>query len=224
MKPESIESALIAGDLSTLTAEQRIEYYLKVCSSLGLNPVTNPFEYVRFQGKLRLYARKDATDQLRRIYGVSLRRISIDRDDQLCVVVVEASKQDDPATTRTDFATGAVSVSGLTGDALANAIMRAETKAKRRATLSICGLGLLDESELETVGKYETLPAQEAPKLEPTNEIEALRNDLKRAGDADELAPIVARLKHVWRDIPLDQRPSVAVEVQEARARVGWTK
>jgi hypothetical protein len=31
--------------------------------------------------------------------------------------------------------------------------MKAETKAKRRVTLSICGLGLLDETEVETVPK-----------------------------------------------------------------------
>jgi hypothetical protein len=32
-----------------------------------------------------------------------------------------------------------------------NVLMKAETKAKRRATLSILGLGLLDEMELETI-------------------------------------------------------------------------
>ena len=37
----------------------------------------------------------------------------------------------------------------LTGVDLANAIMKTETKAKRRATLSICGMGLLDELEVE---------------------------------------------------------------------------
>jgi hypothetical protein len=52
---------------------------------------------------------------------------------------------------RTDFATGAVSIANLRGDDLANALMKAETKAKRRATLSICGLGWMDETELETV-------------------------------------------------------------------------
>jgi len=34
--------------------------------------------------------------------------------------------------------------------------MKSETKSKRRATLSICGLGMLDESELDTMPKYET--------------------------------------------------------------------
>jgi hypothetical protein len=42
----------------------------------------------------------------------------------------------------------AVAVKGLIGEALANAYMKSETKAKRRVTLSIMGLGLLDESEI----------------------------------------------------------------------------
>jgi hypothetical protein len=32
--------------------------------------------------------------------------------------------------------------------------MKAESKAKRRVTLSICGLGMLDESETDTIGAY----------------------------------------------------------------------
>ena len=36
----------------------------------------------------------------------------------------------------------------LKGEVRANAILKAVTKAKRRATLSICGLGWLDESEV----------------------------------------------------------------------------
>jgi hypothetical protein len=57
---------------------------------------------------------------------------------------------------RTDIATGALTISGLKGNDMANALMKAETKAKRRATLSICGLGLLDETELETIPQAST--------------------------------------------------------------------
>jgi hypothetical protein len=42
-------------------------------------------------------------------------------------------------------------VGHLKGDALANALMRAETKAKRRVTLSLAGLGWLDETEIVTI-------------------------------------------------------------------------
>jgi hypothetical protein len=37
------------------------------------------------------------------------------------------------------------------GEALEIAFLKAETKSKRRVTLSICGLGMLDETEVETI-------------------------------------------------------------------------
>jgi hypothetical protein len=50
---------------------------------------------------------------------------------------------------REDESIGAVAIEGLRGEAKANAIMKAETKAKRRVTLSICGLGMMDEEEFD---------------------------------------------------------------------------
>src|ERR1035441_6673147 len=58
---EAIEQVLLSGNLVNLSTEQRLEYYSKVCQSLGLNPLTRPFEYISFEGKLQLYARKDCT-------------------------------------------------------------------------------------------------------------------------------------------------------------------
>ena len=52
---------------------------------------------------------------------------------------------------REDVDFGAVSIKGLAGDALVNAKLKAITKAKRRVTLSICGLGFLDETEIDTI-------------------------------------------------------------------------
>jgi hypothetical protein len=68
---------------------------------------------------------------------------------------------------RTDVATGAVPTHTVVREVRDNqmtttyrplspaeraiAVMTAETKAKRRVTLSICGLGILDESELDLV-------------------------------------------------------------------------
>ncbi len=42
-------------------------------------------------------------------------------------------------------------IEGLKGEARANAIMKCVTKAKRRVTLSICGLGMLDETEVDSI-------------------------------------------------------------------------
>lgn len=143
----TIERVIALGDLSKLTPEQRASYYAEVCRSLGLNPLTRPFEYLHLQGKLILYARKDATDQLRALHRISLTITGRETVDDLYVVTARAATADG----RTDEEIGAVSIKGLAGDALANAYMKSSTKAKRRVTLSICGLGLLDESELETV-------------------------------------------------------------------------
>lgn len=146
-QPTAIELALIAGDLSKLSAEQRLGYYQQTCESLGLNPLTQPFKYINLNGKLTLYATKDCTEQLRDIKKVSVK--SLEKQVFEGVYVVTATGQDGQG--RVDTATGAVTITGLKGDALANAMMKAETKAKRRLTLSICGLGLLDETEVETI-------------------------------------------------------------------------
>lgn len=143
----AIEAVLIQGDLAPLTEPQRVSYYNRVCESLGLNPLTQPFEYLRLNGKLKLYARKDATDQLRRLYGVSVVEASDTTVKDVHVVTVKVQDRQG----RTDVAKGAVPLGNLTGEALANAIMKAETKAKRRATLSLCGLGMLDEVEVDSI-------------------------------------------------------------------------
>lgn len=157
---KGIENLLINGNLESLSEKQRIEYYSKVCESLGLNPLTKPFDYIKLSGKLTLYANKNATEQLRKIYKVSILDISTTQVGD--VLVTKCKVQDGMG--RTDVSTGAVTVGNLRGDALANAIMKSETKAKRRATLSICGLGMLDESELETIKDAYVVPEKESDK------------------------------------------------------------
>lgn len=138
-----LEQVVVNADLSKLKAHDRVAYYNAVCKSLGLNPLTQPFSYIYLNGKLTLYARRDATDQLRKVHGVAVEEMTeILRGD---IIIVTCRVKDSRG--RTDVSKGAVSVAGLRGEALANAIMKAETKAKRRATLSIVGLGWADELE-----------------------------------------------------------------------------
>ena len=47
-----LEKVVIEGDLEKLSATERMEYYEKVCDSLGLNPLTRPFDYIKLSGKL----------------------------------------------------------------------------------------------------------------------------------------------------------------------------
>jgi hypothetical protein len=183
---EAIEKVLMQGDLSKLTPEQRMDYYKAICNSLGLNHLTRPFDYITLNGKLTLYAKKDATDQLRRLYAVSITSLERETIQEVYLVTAHASVPGG----REDTSTGAVSIKGLTGDNLANAFMKAETKAKRRATLSICGLGMLDETEAGSIpgAEMEVRDVTPAPRPEPerdlgmSEEFEALWMDLKRNG------------------------------------------
>ena len=59
-----IDSVLVSGDLAKLTGDQRLAYYQRLCASLGLNPLTQPFQYLQLSGKQVLYATKSCTEQL----------------------------------------------------------------------------------------------------------------------------------------------------------------
>jgi hypothetical protein len=154
-----VEAALIEGDLGKLSVEEKLKHYMQVCESLGLNPHTKPFGYILLQGKVTLYALRACTDQLRTIHGVSV--VSVQTVAAGGLVTVTATVRD--KTGREDSDIGCVSVDGLRGEMLANAHMKAITKAKRRATLSLCGLGWLDETEAETIPSARIIPEPAAP-------------------------------------------------------------
>ena len=167
---QTLEKVVIGGDLSGLTAGERLSYYSKVCESVGLNPLTKPFEYITLNERLVLYALRSCTDQLRKIHHISVQIVSRELADGVYVVTAKATMPDG----REDESIGAVSLEkeignwetsqggkkyfkgngqfkALNPDDRANAIMKAETKAKRRVTLSICGLSMLDETEISSI-------------------------------------------------------------------------
>lgn len=142
-----VEQVLIGGDLSKLSGSERLYYYKQICGSLGLNPLTRPFDYITLNGKMTLYAKRDCTDQLRKIHGISITIASRELSDEFYTVTARATDK----MGRYDEASAPVPISNLKGEARSNAMMKAETKAKRRVTLSICGLGTLDETEVSSI-------------------------------------------------------------------------
>jgi len=218
-----IESVVIGGDLSKLNSAQRVQYYKAVCESVGLNPLTRPFDYITLNKKLTLYARKDATDQLRKINDISLvGKPDIQYIDEWIIVTVEVRDKEG----RTDADVGAVNRKDMMGN-FGNALMKAVTKAKRRATLSICGLGMLDETEVETIPDAEIVEAEieeseQLPEPEPSNGsvfdaiVEAgysdnahaakalMQNYCKTGYDTTQKAVDWARLYRGWKDMGLN--------------------
>jgi hypothetical protein len=183
---EIMEQMLIRGDLAGLTHQERARYYVRVCESLGINALTRPFDYITLNGRLTLYALKGCTDQLRRLYGVSISVVAHKEADGLLTVHVRAVDREG----RQDEDFGVVSLPDtMKGDTRANAIMKAITKAKRRVTLSLCGLGMLDETEIETIPatakqpppKVKTLPRYVV--TPPSRKLRMVRSTIQRLGN-----------------------------------------
>lgn len=138
------ETALIQGDLRAMSQEQRVDYYLRLCDSVGLNPYSKPFIYVEMKGKLVLYPTKSVTNQLAKIHGLSFSPPDVKIADDMIMVTVTVKDRNG----RTDTDMGIVPAPKGMGEDRANAIMKAITKAKRRAVFSLVGMnGVVDEIE-----------------------------------------------------------------------------
>jgi len=191
-----LERVVLGGDLSKLSAQDRLLYYRELCQSLKLNPLTQPFQYLNLSGKLVLYARKDATEQLRKQHGVSITRLEGTTTEGVYVVTAYAKD----STGREDVATGAVAIENLKGETKANALLKAETKAKRRVTLSLCGLGMLDETEVETIPGVQVVDLGVAgphDNLAITETVEEEGDRLFKTPEEEERAEKVAVLESV---------------------------
>jgi len=216
-----MESVIAKGDLAKLTPEERVRYYNEVCRSMGLNPLTQPFSYITLNGKLTLYATRACADQLRKVNGVSLQIVSREIADDILTVHVRATLPDG----RVDEDLGSVSFpSTLKGEARANAELKGVTKAKRRATLSICGLGWLDETEIADIPPSAKRPAPaamnvmipthdqetgeviETPVETESEELTAAEWDMKLA-EAAKLGKV--ELRKTYAQIPKTLRPEL---------------
>jgi len=144
---------LATGDVSKLSNEQRVAYYLDLCRTLGLEARSRPFDWLQLDGKLVLYPNKSCTEQLRRQHQISVKVVRREMAGELYVVEVEGRTPSG----RVDFASKYVPVTywdrqtgrqqRLAGDKLANAYAKAETGAKRRLVLSMVGLAAVPDPD-----------------------------------------------------------------------------
>lgn len=144
LSDDQLWQVVSSGNLKGLSPKQKADYYRYRCQQSGLNPATQPYAYMVLDGVEQLYARKGCADQLRTIHGVSIVSVKCTRDDDY--IEFEVTVRDRQG--REDFDIGVVAVGDMQGPQRANKKKVALTQAKRRATLSLCGEGILDESEV----------------------------------------------------------------------------
>lgn len=207
---------LATGDLSKLTNEQRVATYLQQCSTLGVAPISRPFDWLVLDGKLVLYPNKSCAEQLRRLHQISIKitRAEVvggDTKEPMYVVTVEGRRPNGQTDESTKYVPLSDSRGRLTGKNLANAYAKAESGAKRRLTFSMIGMAAPpDELEnarvviVDGTGRVIDNPSQEQkaiaadPNLarvlrEPTYETTAQAADAPLSGHASQ-APTIDEL------------------------------
>ena len=147
VRSQVVSSIVLRGDLSGLTETQLTRYYASLCESLSLDVRYKPFDLILFNGKKVLYANRACTDMLAERHGITRevidgpRFVELDKTKAIiCIARVTSPSGRQETATAVVPATDPI-----------NGMMKCETKAKRRATLAILGLGLLDHTELETI-------------------------------------------------------------------------
>lgn len=163
-----VASVALNGDLSKLQPSQKVQYVTALCQRLGLDPVTQPLKLMKLNGREIVYADRGCAAQLNRLHGVSSEITKAEQIGDLFMVYGRAITPDKRFTDEI----AAVPTAGLKGEALANAYMKCRTKAMRRATLTHVGLGLLDESEVDSIPQAQKveITQPEEPTFEWTEE------------------------------------------------------
>ena len=157
---QELEKVILNADLSSLSGEQRINYYLQVCQQYGLDAFTRPFEYIKLNNKLVLYATKSCASALQELKSISVEIVKQEQFQDVWIVTVRGTRANEKAADGRVIAenVGITPIKGLSGDALSNSIMKAVTKAQRRLILQMCGLGQTDETELQSIANTSAQP------------------------------------------------------------------
>lgn len=205
LNDEKLWQVVSSGDLRGLSPKQKSDYYLYRCRVEGLNPASQPFQYVTFQGKEILYGGKTAADQLRKLHGISITAVACRDDGEYIECEVRVRDREG----REDFETGVVFVGATKGVERANAKMKCLTKAKRRATYSICGTGVLDETEVETIPEARRVAF---PDADDAPELAVARRD-------PAIAPETAQRPVVRAEV-VDRETGEITEPQETKAEI----
>ena len=224
---DAMQRFVLDGDLSSIPPPKRASLYVALCAYIGVDPIERPFLIFRDGKREVLYAARSCTSALCRARGISREILGLTTETLAGhETIVAKARATIIATGRHDEATGAVPVlvndmewdeqarrkvskgwRKPTPDEVSNAVMKAETKAKRRAVLDLVGLGIPDESELATIKGARThsldLGTGEIIEVGATDRAPAAAVSEARVGmpTAEELTSLradVARLAAAW--------------------------
>ena len=108
--PDILKSLVFEQDVSKLSSKQLLQYVNRLCSDLGINPLAQPFQLLKLQGKTQLYATKNCTDQLRHVFRISIVNFPGEEIGDIYQVTAQAKMPLKDGTVRVDMDLGVVSI------------------------------------------------------------------------------------------------------------------
>jgi hypothetical protein len=153
---EQVQSLLVNiglnGSVSHFDKSQKQALLSKLCITLGLNEELQPFRiYQNIRGEEYIYATKECCAQLRHREHINIMEVGepIFSNNTISVRVKGNNKHG-----RESWEIGSVGTTeSMTSAEIAHGVMTAVTKAKRRLTLCLSGLGVLADVELEDMAQ-----------------------------------------------------------------------
>jgi hypothetical protein len=142
------------GRCDKLDPQQKEEYSGWICTVMGVSPALRPVDFIPTKNGIRPYLNKGAAELIRDARKISITSIEVTEQNGMFVVMCHVKD----VSGRVDVDLGVC----MKGDEPNNALMKAVTKAKRRATLSMCRLGGIIEEAHPT--EYNGNGIEEQPK------------------------------------------------------------
>lgn len=163
----AIDYAIMRKDYSKLSLDQKHWIVHKRCLALGVNIIHSPFVWGDMKGKVALIPTKNLFEQLRANRGINIEILDskLVLEKGIYFVKVRATEI---SSGRFDEDIGVTGVGILEGEALGNAMMTAITKSKNRVTGSICGVGGVDETEVESVNRLAEVQREQPRVIDPS--------------------------------------------------------
>lgn len=179
-----------SGNVAQLDTMGKDFVLQKLCQRYDLDPILRPFELISFQGQSKFYLTASATNQLAAQKDLTREVLSleIDTERNIAKCVVKVSAPSGRVETGSAYislerfeqdknAPGGIKKVTASGETLANALAKLETKAKRRVTMAFFGVpenSVEDESTMpespratviESANTAANLAATSSPKL-----------------------------------------------------------
>jgi len=142
------------GKCDNLSDEQKVEYGNWLSMKMGVSPDLRPIDFIPTKNGLKPYLNKGAAELIRDVRSISVTAITVSEQNGMYVVICNVRDTKG----RIDSDIGA----WPKGEEPHNSLMKAVTKAKRRATLSMCRLGGVIEEAHPT--EYNNNTAEQEPK------------------------------------------------------------